>query len=134
MDYSILIIDDDQDDCELVEEGLRQVGWKYKVDFITDAVESLNFLLWKKNSHALPSVIILDLNMPQIGGMEVLAKIKETYEDIPVILYSTACTEEIIKQAKKLGAHDCIKKGTSYTDNLKFARLVLSLVKVFIKA
>lgn len=129
MEYTILIIDDDPDDCELVVEGLHQVGWRFQIESITDPEEALNFIEWKNRSNALPSIIILDLNMPKIGGMQVLAKIKEINNDIPVILYSTTCTDEIVKQAKKLGAFDCIKKGTSYTDNLKFARLVLSLVK-----
>jgi CheY-like chemotaxis protein len=132
MEHSILIIDDDPDDCELVVEGLHQVGWNFDVEFITDSQESLNFLQWKNSLHALPSVIILDLNMPKIGGMEILAQIKQAYKDLPVILYSTTCSDEIVKKAKQLGAHDCIKKGTSYTDNLKFARMVLAMVKATI--
>jgi CheY-like chemotaxis protein len=132
MEYSILIIDDDPDDCELVVEGLHQVGWKFQIESINDPLEALNFIEWKNKSNALPSIIILDLNMPKLGGMQVLANIKEINNDIPVILYSTTCSDEIVKQAKKLGAYDCIKKGTSYTDNLKFARLVLSLVKEII--
>ena len=132
MEYSILIIDDDPDDCELVVEGLHQVGWSFQIECIIDPEEAINFIEWKSKSNALPSIIILDLNMPKVGGMQVLAKIKEINNDIPIILYSTTCTDEIVKQAKKLGASDCIKKGTSYTDNLKFARLVLTLVKEII--
>jgi CheY-like chemotaxis protein len=130
MEQSILIIDDDPDDCELVAEGILHLGTKYRTDFITDASMSLKFLEERNEMNALPSIIILDLNMPEIGGMEILEQIRKCHPDIPVILYSTTCNDEIIRQAKGLGAVDCIKKGTRYSDNLKFAHLVLSMIQV----
>lgn len=129
MEYCILVVDDDPDDCQIIEESLYQAGWKYSVQFAIGGHEALNFLESQRTSGTLPVVIILDVNMPAMNGLEVLAKLKENhYHSIPVILYSTACTDDLILRSQELGAHDCVKKGTSYTDNIKFARRVLALI------
>jgi len=129
MEYSILVVDDDPDDCLLIEESLYQAGWKYYVHFAVSGSEALTLLESRRTSGTFPLIIILDVNMPAMNGVDVLIKLKEgPYKSIPVILYSTSCSDDLIKQAKELGAHDCVKKGTSYTDNIKFARRVLALI------
>lgn len=129
MEYSILIIDDDPDDCLLIEESLYQAGWKHTVNTSVGGVEALSFLATQRTQGTLPLAVILDMNMPAMNGLEVLTKLKELYANIPVLLYSTSCTDDLIKRSKELGAYDCVKKGTSYSDNVKFARKVLELVK-----
>jgi CheY-like chemotaxis protein len=129
MEYSILVVDDDPDDCQIIEESLYQAGWKHSVYFAIGGLEALKFLESQKTSGTLPVIIILDVNMPAMNGLEVLAKLKkDDYRHIPVILYSTSCSDELILKSKELGAHDCAKKGTSYTDNIKFARRVLTII------
>jgi CheY-like chemotaxis protein len=130
MEYSILVVDDDPDDCQIIEESLYQAGWKYSVEFAIGGLEALKSLESQRTSGTLPVMIILDVNMPAMNGLEVLAKLKENdfYRHIPVILYSTSCSDDLILKSKALGAHDCAKKGTSYTDNIKFARRVLALI------
>ena len=127
MARGILIVDDDIDDCQIVVESLQQIGWNNQIDFVHGGLEALEFLEAKNKLNASPVVIIIDLRMPMMSGLELLAQIKQYYKNVPVILYSTACTDELIKQAKQAGAVDCVKKGTSYMDNLKLAHLVLSL-------
>jgi CheY-like chemotaxis protein len=130
MEYSILVVDDDPDDCQIIEESLYQAGWKHSVEFAIGGLEALESLESQRTSGTLPVMIILDVNMPAMNGLEVLAKLKENdfYRHIPVILYSTSCSDDLILKSKALGAHDCAKKGTSYTDNIKFARRVLALI------
>jgi CheY-like chemotaxis protein len=129
MEHSILIVDDDPDDCQIIEESLYQAGWKHAVHFAIGGHDALRFLELQRTSATLPVIIILDVNMPAMNGLEVLAKLKEDrYRHIPVILYSTSCSDELVLKSKELGAHDCAKKGTSYTDNIKFAHRVLALI------
>jgi CheY-like chemotaxis protein len=129
MEHSILVVDDDPDDCQIIEESLYQAGWKYSVHFAIGGHDALRFLELQRTSGTLPVIVILDVNMPAMNGLEVLAKLKENhYRHIPVILYSTSCSDDLILKSKDLGAHDCVKKGTSYTDNIKFARRVLALI------
>lgn len=121
----ILIVDDDEDDCRLVKEGLYQVGLRLPIHIVMGGAEAIQFL--GDNRTSLPSLIILDLNMPGMDGLEVLKNLKEY--SIPTVLYSTTCPPDVLRNARDAGAIDCIKKGTSYTDNLKFAKYIADLLK-----
>jgi len=125
---SILVVDDDEDDCTIIRDSLYQVGARYPIYTVHGGVQAFRML--DDMSGNLPALIILDLNMPRMNGLDVLAKLKSAHQ-IPVILYTTSCTEETTTKAKNLGAIDCIKKGNSYTDNLKFAKYVSGLLKDF---
>jgi CheY-like chemotaxis protein len=121
----ILLVDDDVDDCELLEETLREVGITLTINVVHDGPAAFEFL--KNLDGNLPKVIILDVNMPMMNGMEFLSKLNSLYT-IPVIMYTTTCDDNLIREAKELGAIDCVKKGTSYVDGLKFAKRVAQLV------
>lgn len=125
MQQSILIIDDDEDDCEVVKESLFQVGLRISVHACLAGQDAITYL--QKIKENLPTLIILDLNMPGMNGREVLQIITSEF-GIPVFVYAAGCSEEILLETKKLGAIDCIEKGTSYTDNLKFAKKVKEFV------
>jgi two-component system response regulator len=126
MQRGILIVDDDEDDCRLVKEGLYQVGLRVPIHIAMGGAEALEFL--KANRSNLPALIILDFNMPQMNGLEVLRTVHEEY-GIPTVLYSTTCTPDIVREAREAGAIDCIKKGTSFTDNLKFSKYIADLLR-----
>jgi CheY-like chemotaxis protein len=127
MRQSILLIDDDEADCEFIQESLRQVGVRLHIYFAHDGPAAFKLLSELKEN--LPTLIILDVNMPMMNGMVVLQQLSQLYK-IPVILYTTACDDTLIKEAKSLGAIDCVKKGTSYSDNLKFAKRVQGLLHI----
>jgi CheY-like chemotaxis protein len=126
MRQSILLVDDDKDDCNFLHDSLIQIGVKLPIVFVHDGPSV--FRLLESLNENLPKLIILDVNMPLMNGMVVLAKLNKEYK-IPVILYTTSCSDEIIREAKANGAIDCVKKGTSYVDNLKFAKRVSELVR-----
>jgi CheY-like chemotaxis protein len=128
MQQHILVIDDDEDDCMLIKDSLFQVGLRYTVDIALGGQQALEMMAQMRSNP--PLLIILDLNMPGMDGFEVLSKIASEY-GTPVIMYTTACTDETTVKAKSLGAIDCVKKGTSYSDNLKFAKYITDLTKTF---
>lgn len=128
MDAGILLIDDDEDDIIFLKESLLQSGFRSSIDAALSGQQAFQFLDERKEM--LPSLIILDLNMPEMNGIKVLEKLQSDYS-IPVIVYTTSCSDEIIDEVKKLGAMDCLKKGTSYSDNLKFATHVIQLMRSF---
>jgi CheY-like chemotaxis protein len=125
MTSGILIIDDDEDDCLDVQDSLLQIGVKLPIAFAYDGHSAFEML---KNSEELPRLVILDVNMPVMNGFEVLEKLNRDYQ-IPVILYTTACNDQVKKKALGLGAVDCIQKGTSYADNVKFAKRVSEILR-----
>jgi CheY-like chemotaxis protein len=124
----VLVVDDDEDDCAFVKESLIQIGIRLPINFVLGGLDALGYL--KACGENLPALIILDLNMPDMNGFEVLERINDEF-GIPVIMYTTTCTEETQRRARELGAIDCIKKGTSYADNLKFAKYIFDVLKKF---
>jgi len=123
---SVLLIDDDRDDWDILQESLFQVNFHYEFHAVASAEEAFEFL--KNNKENSPSLIILDLVMPRTNGIDILKRLAKEYA-IPVIVHTTVCTDEIIRSAKEFGAIDCVKKGTRYSDNLKFAQRICDLMK-----
>jgi DNA-binding response OmpR family regulator len=123
----VLIIDDDKDDCIAVERSLFQIGVKASLAFAYDGNSAFELL---NNSERLPRLIILDVNLPGIDGFDILRRLKLKYQ-IPVILHTTVCNEDIMERALNLGAIDCVQKGTSFADNLKFAMRISEVLRTF---
>ncbi|WP_264537419.1 response regulator [Flavobacterium sp. N1736] len=111
-----LQIDDDLDDCELFMDALNAIS-NSSYTGINDPVEAFHKLLMQEIK---PDVIFLDLNMPVMSGLELLTEIKkqEILKQIPVIIFSTSQLEDIIWEAKQLGAYDYISKPNNF-DALK---------------
>ncbi|UCH64512.1 MAG: sigma-54-dependent Fis family transcriptional regulator [Ignavibacterium sp.] len=100
---SILIIDDEIQICESMKMILDYEG--YSVVYSTDALEGL-----KKISQNNFSALLLDIQMPEMSGFEVLKKVKESNIDLSVIIISAHGSVENAIKATKLGAFDFIEK------------------------
>jgi DNA-binding NtrC family response regulator len=125
MGEGVLIIDDDEDDCMELEESLIHVGSRVRVDYRMSAESGLKFLSEHKND--LPKIVVIDMNMPGMNGISVLRQIMDNYA-VMTIMHTTSCNEALVREVKSLGGIDCVQKGTSYADNLRFARRVLELL------
>jgi len=98
----ILIIDDERIVCSFFEKILSEQG--YEVISALDARAGLRLVKKRK-----PDLVIIDLSMPGINGIEGLRLIKET-SDIPVIIVTGYGTMETVREAMRLGAYDYITK------------------------
>jgi CheY-like chemotaxis protein len=122
---SILIIDDDEEDHIIIRDALMDIGANvviYSAHCGRAGLKLLEELIGR-----LPSLILLDFNMPKMDGLEVLKLIKEKYS-IPVIIHTSDCTEQFRDEAKSKGAMDCIKKG-SPAEIAETAELVKKIIK-----
>ncbi|MHB8076436.1 sigma-54-dependent transcriptional regulator [Desulfosporosinus fructosivorans] len=99
----ILIIDDEEHLCWALEKGLRQEG--YQVITATRGKEGLELI-----QNETPSLVILDLKMPEMDGLEVLVKAKDLIPKLPVIMITAHGTIDTAIEAMKLGAIDYITK------------------------
>ena len=99
----ILIIDDEAHLCWALEKGLRQEG--YQVITATGGKEGLELI-----QNETPSLVILDLKMPEMDGLDVLVKAKELIPKLPVIMITAHGSIDTAIEAMKLGAIDYITK------------------------
>ncbi|HYG14974.1 MAG TPA: response regulator [Bacteroidia bacterium] len=127
----IYIIDDDTDDCELLQSVLSSINSFIQCITARDGNEALKVL---KDLIILPDVIVLDLNMPMISGKEVLKELKrdEALSKIPVIVYTTSSDERDKTDALRFGAAQYIVKPSSYKGIESVARSILKRVQMSI--
>jgi CheY-like chemotaxis protein len=116
LDPYILLIDDDEDDLDLFSSALEKKGIRVKT-FNTSA-KALFYLTLMSGNRELPSLIIMDYNMPRKNGHQVLSLIKGNADTshIPVVIYSTSMSELLRKQLSAAGALDCFNKPWSYQE------------------
>ena len=113
---SYLLVDDDADDVLLFADVLKEVNSGIRLFSSSNGLEALDFLA--KNSHNLPKLIFLDLNMPRMDGKECLRAIKQDPQlsHVPVIMYTTSSQSRDIEETMMLGAVCFITKPSSVSD------------------
>jgi CheY-like chemotaxis protein len=106
----ILLIDDDEDDLEMFSSELKKKGIKVKI--FDSSTKALFYLTLMSGVRELPSLIIMDYNMPKKNGQQVLLLIKDNAEtkDIPVVMFSTGMGFVLKNQLLEDGALDCFDK------------------------
>lgn len=99
----ILIAEDDPDDGEIIIESFSRHQSFSKVDWVKNGRELLDFL--ENNKTFKPDVILTDLNMPLMNGIEALQKIHEVHElsDIPLFVYSSTINPIYAVKCRELG-------------------------------
>jgi len=124
---SIFLADDDEDDCILFEDALREVCSQTELTTANDGDELIT--LMKTNVPPPPDVIFLDLNMPRRNGFECLELIRKTkqWKDIPVVIFSTTGQEEMIKKVYEQGANYFIRKPGSFPKLKQAIRQILEV-------
>jgi DNA-binding NtrC family response regulator len=103
MNKTILIVDDEKDFCTILSDSLSQD--KYRV--VTAFNGKMGLELAKKER---PDLMLLDIKMPGMDGIEVLRKIKKMKKEIVVIMFTGYGTLETAREAMKLGAYDYVTK------------------------
>lgn len=104
--YTILLAEDDPDDQELIVHAFTEASPSFNLHIVNDGKEVFDFLATTTDSK-LPCLIVLDYNMPEMNGAQVLQKLvaNKRYEGIPKIILSTSSNPKYIK--------DCLHKGAN---------------------
>lgn len=104
---TLLLVEDNEDDRFLTMRGLRKLPYTVKVETARSGDEALTLLMAAAGNReaALPSVVMLDLQMPRIGGLSLLARIRELFDDkrLPVIILSSSDNPGDIAACSALG-------------------------------
>ena len=102
----ILVVDDEQDVCDMLEKFLKIKG--YEVSTALSGEDALALVKKEK-----PHIVLLDIRMPEMDGLECLERIKEIDKEIGVIMITALKQEEVGKKAMESGAYDYITKPLS---------------------
>ena len=116
-DVEILFVEDSIDDATLTIRGLAKSGFTNKLLHVKDGAEALDFIYCKgiyasRNILEKPKLILLDLKMPKVTGMQVLEKIKSDpdLKSIPVVILTSSKEDPDVKKCYSLGANSYIVK------------------------
>lgn len=116
-DVEILFAEDSIDDATLTLRALKKSGLTNPILHVKDGAEALDFIENKglyssRKPHKLLKLILLDLKMPKVSGIEVLEKIKSNpmYKTIPVVILTSSKEDPDIKRCYELGANSYIVK------------------------
>ena len=134
--FSILIAEDDEDDYLLTLEALKEAGVDNEVHWVKDGDEVVQFLSSHTNgsngtngdTHPLPGLILLDLNMPKKDGREVLEELKSNpkYRKIPVIVMTTSSAETDITRSYDLGVNSFIQKPVRFRELVDMIKVLFN--------
>jgi chemotaxis family two-component system response regulator Rcp1 len=96
----ILLVEDNEGDIVLAREALKEARIGNRITVITDGEKALEYLFCNDNKRK-PDLILLDMNLPKVNGLEVLAKIKadEALKIIPVVMLTTSTSEQDVLNA-----------------------------------
>lgn len=113
----ILFAEDSMDDAALTIRALKKGGLLNSIHHVKDGAEALDFLYGNgvyaaRDTKSHPKIILLDLKMPKVSGMEVLAKIKSdpALKSIPVVILTSSKEDPDIKLCYELGTNSYIVK------------------------
>ncbi len=122
----ICIADDDPDDHYLFASALSEVNDTVKLSAFNSCDDLLEFL---EGNNDPPDVIVLDMNMPGNDGNKCLLSVKKEarFRHIPVIIYSTSGTTDMIRSSKECGALDYILKPNTFQRIKEVVKKILAI-------
>jgi two-component system response regulator len=123
----ILLIEDNPDDVLLTLRAFAQNTIANKVVVASDGVAGLAHLFPEDGSEPLhPAVILLDLNLPKISGLELLRVIRADprTQALPVVVLTTSAEERDIIESYRLGANSFVRKPVVFTEFIEATRLL----------
>jgi CheY-like chemotaxis protein len=118
---AVLMADDDSEDCMLATEAFRESGAKAAFSCVLDGVELMDYLsknLARRGPQGLPSLILLDLNMPRKDGRSALIEIKSDpdLQHIPILILTTSREEKDVDFSMQAGAKSFITKPATFDE------------------
>ena len=118
---SILIIDDDPDDYQLVNEAIQEINPSISVTYVNGCQQLLQC------KHRSFDLILLDINMPGHDGFFLLKSIRDNGHDLPIIMYSNSLSPAHISKAYEEGANLFFSKPESFSELLNGLRKLVDL-------
>ena len=117
----ILLVEDNPDDVELTLRALNQQNLANDVVVMRDGAEALEYLLGSQQDrgsppNGLPVVMLLDLNLPKVSGLEVLQRVREqdVTKHMPVVILTSSREDQDVIDSYDLGANSFVQKPVDF--------------------
>jgi len=117
----ILLVEDSPNDILITETALKEGRIKNRLIVARDGQEALDILFGADGDDYVPELVLLDLNLPKVDGLEVLQAIKSDpkLRRLPVIVLTASTSEEDIVRSYDLGVNTFISKPVQFEDFMK---------------
>lgn len=117
----ILLVDDSVNDTKLMIAALRGAGLANSIDTCRDGAEALDYLFRRgphqqRSEASCPCVVLLDLKMPKVDGLEVLAQIRREprFKSLPVVMITSSAEEKDMLKSYNLGVNAYVVKPVTH--------------------
>lgn len=124
--HQILLVEDNPDDRDLTLRAFKKAEIDVEITCAEDGAEALDLLLPEAEGAAAlqPDLVLLDLNLPIVDGLEVLRRIRadKLTHSLPVVLLTSSKEQEDISKGYDLGCNSYVRKPVNFDDFLKAAR------------
>jgi two-component system response regulator len=133
----ILVVEDNPTDEALLLRALDKAGFRNPVVTVKDGLEAIEYL-FATGRHAsrkpeeLPAVVLIDLNLPRLDGLEVLRRMRADYRTklVPVAIFTSSLEEQDLINGYSLGANSYVRKPIEFS---KFSKVVAQLVSYWVE-
>ena len=117
--YEIVLVEDSDEDAELTMRALKKRNFANTVHRIMDGAEALDYFFASDESggvKSLPRVVLLDLKLPKVNGLEVLRRLKsdERTRAVPVVVLTSSKEDRDLEEAYRRGANSYIVKPVEF--------------------
>ena len=126
----ILLVEDNPDDVELALHALKRNNILNPIVVARDGQEALDYLYcagkYADSKHDAPALILLDLQLPKVDGIEVLRKIKEnnSLKKVPVVILTSSKEEKDLVESYDLGVNSYIRKPVDFDQFVETVRYI----------
>jgi len=133
---TILVIEDSPTDEALLMRALEKGGIKNPVVVAKDGLEAIDYLFAMgryefRDANDLPAIVLVDLNLPKLDGLEVLRRMRTDYRTklLPVAIFTSSIEEQDLINGYSLGANSYVRKPIEFS---KFTKVVAQLVNYWL--
>ncbi len=117
----MLLVEDNADDRDLTLRAFTKHNFGNTVELAEDGQQALDYLFGEGpdgSPRPLPELVLLDLNLPRVNGLEVLRRIRasERTRTLPVVVLTSSAEEQDLVQSYALGANSYVRKPVSFTE------------------
>ena len=122
----ILLVEDNPMDLDLTLRAFNKKNFSNQIHIARDGEEALAFIARWEAGEPQPAVILLDINLPKVNGLEVLRQLKthERFRRIPVVVLTSSKEDKDLKTAYDLGVNSYIEKPVSFNKFMEVAEQI----------